>query len=430
MSDDDLSRDPSATEPEWARRAPDAIDASAAEDDAEASPRRLRLVVGGRAEGDPSPFERLRGRARRGGSAPRAEFDPNPPPFRLELFRDIDPAPRKDWMVDDLLGAGELSVWFGAPGCGKSAVIGDAACHVAAGLDWFGRRVRRCGVLYIAAERASLVKRRMAAWRKHHGLDDLPLAVVSGMIDLVSDHLDAERIALAARQLTAETGIPTGWIIVDTKAQVMGGGDENSPQDMMGLVHALAAIQAATGAHVTVIDHVPHYDPNRMRGHGALLGAADATFKVSKDGDLRFIQADKSNDGPDNVRLSFSFESIVLSVDDETGKETTAPVVVPSERQPDTGQRPGHVRLSDSEEIALRHLKDALAEAGEKPPPTDHIPRSVTVVRVETWRNRCYKGQISGSDKPEARQKAFKRAADALQRKGRMATWGEWAWII
>lgn len=36
------------------------------------------------------------------------------------LFRDIEPEPRKDWLVQDFLGAGELSCFYGQPGAGKS----------------------------------------------------------------------------------------------------------------------------------------------------------------------------------------------------------------------------------------------------------------------------------------------------------------------
>ena len=56
--------------------------------------------------------------------------------------------------------------------------------HIAAGLPWFGRSVTQGAVLNMAAERAALVKRRLAAWRIHHGIDDIPLAIATGAIDL------------------------------------------------------------------------------------------------------------------------------------------------------------------------------------------------------------------------------------------------------
>ena len=84
------------------------------------------------------------------------------------LYRNIEAQPRKLWLVHDYLGDAELSCIFGPPGSGKSVLAGDLAAHVAAGRPWFGRRVQQGAVLYVAIERAALVKRRLAAFRDHH----------------------------------------------------------------------------------------------------------------------------------------------------------------------------------------------------------------------------------------------------------------------
>ena len=41
------------------------------------------------------------------------------------LYRDIEAQPRKLWLVQDYLGAGELSCMFGPPGSCKSVLAGD-----------------------------------------------------------------------------------------------------------------------------------------------------------------------------------------------------------------------------------------------------------------------------------------------------------------
>src|SRR5215471_3315955 len=106
-------------------------------------------------------------------------------------FADVDKHPRKRWLVQNFLGVGEMSAIYGMPGTAKSALAGDLGAHIAAGLPWFGRQVSSGGVLYIAAERAALVRRRMAAWRLHHGIDDIPLWIVTKSVDLRSDRKDA-----------------------------------------------------------------------------------------------------------------------------------------------------------------------------------------------------------------------------------------------
>jgi hypothetical protein len=116
-----------------------------------------------------APFRRsepiARGR-REPDRAVRAALEANhgaPSGLRFTTFDAIGTMPHKKWLISGMLGAGELSVWFGPPGSGKSLGVGDAACHVAAGLPWHGRRVEQTGVLYLAAERPALVERRLAA---------------------------------------------------------------------------------------------------------------------------------------------------------------------------------------------------------------------------------------------------------------------------
>ncbi|MGU9978777.1 AAA family ATPase [Phreatobacter sp. HK31-P] len=346
------------------------------------------------------------------------------------LYRDIDPAPRKIWMVEDMLGANELSVFYGAPGCGKSVLVGDAACHVAAGLDWHGRRTQRGAVLYVAAERGGLVKRRMAAWRKHHGLGDLPLAVATGFFDLCMADTDTEKLTRTCRTLADICGCPVVWIIVDTVAQVLAGGDENSGRDMGALVSHLAKLQQATGAHVSVIHHVPHAEQQRMRGHGALLGAADTAIRVEHDPDkpCRIAKVEKANDGPDDAAVAFTLGSVTLTTDPESGKDTTAPIVLPAEVA-NSGRTSRHVRMSDSVALAWRLLQDLAAEGGRSHPGLSGIPYNVHPILIEEWRTLCYRSHISGSEETDAQRMAFRRAMEKLKAQRFIGSLDEWVWI-
>jgi hypothetical protein len=250
--------------------------------------------------------------------------------LRLTLFGDIEIEHRKDWLISKLFGAGEISCTYGFPGCGKSVVLGDAAAYVAAGLPWFGRKVKQGAVLYVAAERGGLVKRRFAAWRKRHNLDGLPIGVLEGAFDLVGSLECVDEIIAAGRELVEHSGCALVWIIIDTKARVMGGGDPNSDRDIQILIASAMRLQDALGyPHVTIVDHVPHGSPERMKGSGALAGAVDGSFLVRKDGDVRSVTVGSKppNDGPEEFELLFRLESEVLGTDDD-GQETTAPVVV------------------------------------------------------------------------------------------------------
>jgi hypothetical protein len=290
-----------------------------------------------------------------------------PPPRKLEfrLFDDIDITQRKIWLVEDFIGAGEHSCVFGPPGGSKSMIAVDMAAHIAAGVPWFGRRVQQGAVLFVAAERGGLVQRRLAAIKKVHGFSNIPLGVVSTNIDLCRNLLDADAIVRAMAELCAQTQQEPRLITIDTTSRAMAGGDENSPKDVGAFVAAVSRIQEATGAHLQVTHHVPH-EQNRMRGHGALLAACDTTIAVERTGDLRTATVMKSNDGEEGGSVAFTIDGIELCVDSETGKATTAGIVVPSDATPITN-KPAEPQLTANQ----RTMFGLLHEAGARGLSTD-----------------------------------------------------------
>src|SRR5262249_60083760 len=85
-------------------------------------------------------------------------------------------APPKPWLIKNVIARGETSSWIAPPGKGKSALLTDIAIHLAGGKDWRGYRTKSaCGVLYLALERADLIKRRLFAHRLRDELPDLPI---------------------------------------------------------------------------------------------------------------------------------------------------------------------------------------------------------------------------------------------------------------
>src|SRR5262249_25243679 len=138
----------------------------------------------------------------------------------------------KLFMIEGFLGRDECSCWFGQPESGKSTIIIDAACHVAAGRDYYGRKIMHGAVLYVAAERGKNVKRRIRAWLKKHGVNKIPLAAIDDVCDLRTGQVDTEAIIAAAQEVAKARGVPVIWIIFDTLSRVLAGGDENSSKDM------------------------------------------------------------------------------------------------------------------------------------------------------------------------------------------------------
>jgi hypothetical protein len=343
-------------------------------------------------------------------------------PFPFTLAKDVTLV-SKVFMIDGLLGRHETSVFYGAPETGKSVVVLDMACCVAAGIAYCGRRVEQAPVIYVAVERGGLVKRRLLAWMKEHGLSEIPLAIIDAAVDLrTPGKLDDDRIVATALALEAICGEPAGWIIFDTLNRVLAGGDENSSKDTGAVIAAVDHIHRETGAHCSLIHHVPQDRTDRMRGHGSVAGATDTTVRISKDGAVVRVEVDKANDLVDRPQLAFTFKSVELD------PVTTAPVMVPVEEdQP--RHKPAKVKLTKAAKIALSALREAIDETGAVPQASNHIPANVKCVSVEQgWRNYAYNRGISAGDK-RAQQLAFKRAVEALVADKHVGCWNGQAWI-
>lgn len=301
------------------------------------------------------------------------------PPFRMVFADDLaDEDDVKFWMVEDFLAQDESTCIYGLPGGGKSVFVGDGACHVATGRRWFGRDVRQSLVVYVAAERAKLVKRRLRAWRKRHPVHALPIAVFDGVFDFAHGTDHAEAIVRRRGELEERYGLRVGWVIIDTKAQVMAGSNPNDDAEVMALVKSGRILQEGFGgAHVTYVDHVPHTAPDRMKGSGALAGAVDGSYRVYKEGKQHFVTIGSKppNDGPDELSLSFRLEGVPLGRDDR-GKWTTAPVVVPDEAPLDGSWTPG-LRATPKLNHGAQKVMAAFArltDQGKTFPIPAHIP--------------------------------------------------------
>ena len=346
---------------------------------------------------------------------------------RFTLFAELEINSTKEWLVHHLLGDGDASVLFGKPGDGKSVLAEDLALHIAAGRPWHGRRVKQGAVVFVALERRKLVERRAIAFRKKYGVADLPIAFVGGVYDFRNLRIVAAIISIV-KEVEAATGQQVVLIVIDTISRALCGGDENSPKGMGAIVAATSRLQTDTAAHVCWVHHIPLDGTERLRGHGALLGAMDTTISVVKQADgVRTATVAKSNDSEEGEGVAFTLDSVEIG-EDADGNVTTAPVVVPVEDGP-RRQLPKSGRLPKAAQIALRALTEALDEQGQPDPASNHIPHGIKVVTVSAWRQQAYRRGISTSEEERAKQQAFKRASEYLIGAGRVAAWDSHVWL-
>jgi hypothetical protein len=255
------------------------------------------------------------------------------------------------------------------------------------------------------------------AWCKEHGIKAPALAVVDAPVDFRTGEIDAARIIATANRLSDTCGSPVVWIIFDTLNRIMSGGDENSPKDMGALIANIDRVYRATGAHCSLVHHVPVDRNDRMRGHSSLLGALDTTVRVTKTNDVVSVQADKANDLVDKPAFGFTFKSIQLD------KTTTAPRR--NAEQCDPGNFSVAEEVFGSVELARRALAEVLCESGES---NISVPPGVKGVPRETWRQECYRRRIGGEEKSALRQ-AFNRADSKLARCNAIGSRDGFVWM-
>ena len=204
----------------------------------------------------------------------------------------LSPQPPLEWVIERLITAGSVSIFYGEPGSKKTFSLLSLAVCVALGKPWLGFNTKPCKVLLIDEESGErrFTLRLGAAIRGELGDENTPIEFVS----LAGFKLDNKRDAAELQMLLEERHV--GLLIIDALADVMDG-DENSKQEMQPVFTALRRIAEKTNAAIILIHH-----SNRTggyRGSSAIKGALDLMVKIeSEDGNSWInFKSEKSRDG-------------------------------------------------------------------------------------------------------------------------------------
>jgi hypothetical protein len=350
----------------------------------------------------------------------------------LEVIRFADMQPRLHGrpLVKGFLEQQQISLWVGQTGCGKTFVVLDLALHIAAGLYWFGRKVKQGFVVYVAAEAGRSIANRVAAFKRAHGFEDkdIPFAAVTSPIDLCNPTAgDVERLIEAISE--AAQGGRVVLVVIDTVSRALAGGNENAPDDMGAFVRSMDRLRDELQCHVAAVHHFGKDAAKGSRGHTLLRCGVDTEIEISREAATGIATATitKQRDGPADDEIAFQLRQIDLGKNQD-GDPVTSCVVDPIVMSPPKGRAKS--KLPAAQARALQLLADAINIAGKIPAASNHVPSHVECVTENLWRDYCYQGSISGSDKADAKQKAFRRAAAALLAKGCVGKWGEFVWVM
>lgn len=340
---------------------------------------------------------------------------------RLNVLRidDVLATPRRDYILKGIMSPAEVSLWVGAPKCGKSFLLLYIAYAIAQGRTVFGRRVKPVPVLYVAAEGEAGIANRLRALRDQYGTAE-HFFLIAQPADLLHEGGDGISLQMAAARVKAKL------IVIDTLSRVMAGGDENGPADMGRFVANMGELRAETGAHVAIVHHGSKASNGiSSRGHSSLVGAADAVIEVMKaEAGSRIATVAMAKDDPDGVVMGFRLAVVELGTDDDDDPIATCVV---EEQDPPAQQSGPH--LTQTEKTASRFLEDLIVAEGKPLPSSGDFPDGLCGVPEQRWREECESRRLSTADGKESRSRAFRRTYGTLKDKSVVAARDGWVWL-
>lgn len=167
----------------------------------------------------------------------------------------------EDWMIPGLIERGERIVITGAEGLGKSTVIKQLACCVAAGVNpWSHERVSRDGfrVLHIDTENSRRQTRRNYRWIGA----GMPHNTAPDWQQRITLHIRTEGVNLAGRDRAwfhqVAAACSPDLIVLGPAYKLMTGLDPNKDSDVLQLLAAIDEVRTRHDSAVLIEAHSPH----------------------------------------------------------------------------------------------------------------------------------------------------------------------------
>jgi hypothetical protein len=188
---------------------------------------------------------------------------------------DIRRLPGETFLIEGLVPTPTLVLLAGPSGIGKSFLLLDWACIVAAARDesrkckWNGRKVGGCKVLYIAGEGSSGMRNRLKAWETSYDFVSAGTSILF-IVDAPNfgDPEDVARLEATIVGLGADVGL----VIIDTFSATAPGLDENHAGLVSRYFSQLRRLCSKFGLTVIVAHHTGH---NKKGPRGSTVFSAN-----------------------------------------------------------------------------------------------------------------------------------------------------------
>jgi hypothetical protein len=223
-------------------------------------------------------------------TASRPEDEAAKPKYKFQIYRrsDFGKPPGVEWAVQGLLVRRGISLIYGEPKTGKSLLMQSIACVAAAEYTsedqrtWCGYPACKMKILYVAAEGFPGLMGRHDCFKQINGvrINDENFRYLRRPINYFINDGDWKQAAL---DLKAQKFCPD-YIITDTLARSVLGGDERSEKDMAKVfTNAEGFCEEMNGAGMGLIGHATK-DGTNYRGSPAIYAMVDGLSEVTRKG--------------------------------------------------------------------------------------------------------------------------------------------------
>jgi AAA domain len=348
-----------------------------------------------------------------GGAQPVSSTDIRAVPIG-ELLR----GERATYLVKGVLPAKGVASIYGPSASGKTFLTLDVSLSIARGIPWFGRRVTKAGVVYVAAEGETGICDRLRA-ALGDDYQGVALEVVPCTVDLLHGVADLDALISAIRAAEQRVG-PVGLVVIDTLARCMPGGDENTSDAMGAFLRNVDHLRRAIDGLALVVHHSGKHESSGARGHSSFFSAMDACLAVSRDGDRRSFKVAKSREGIDGEEQAFKLVPVELG-EDADGDPITSCVVETDETAVDDApvQPKGETQVLVFEAIKRRLLVSPHFGKG-------HSPATRPCVLLE---DALQAASEALPCEPKRRKTLARRAITAMMARRIYVMNGDWMWV-
>jgi hypothetical protein len=203
-----------------------------------------------------------------------------------------------NWLVDDLLTVGGISLIAGPPKSGKSTIIRQLGKSIAQGLPFLDREVKRGKVLYLALEeQKEIVSQQLKAL---------------GVQDQDEFYIHCGPVLAPDKNETLKTLIEQerpAMLVIDTLILYSNVQDVNNYTEMYNILSFFRNLARDTATHICMLHHtnkIAGTTPSSIMGSNAIHGSVDNAMMFSIYKGKRFISSSQRGGKPfNNVELMF-----------------------------------------------------------------------------------------------------------------------------